>query len=226
MKENIELMRRVELKYLLDKDKYEEIQKKLRNKIKQDKYHKYTIHNLYLDTSDNHLINSSLEKPLYKEKIRIRCYNTPKNEDYAYIEIKQKYADIVAKEREKIKLEKLFKYLYFGESINFKNKRIENALKTYKLKPFYIVSYDRLAYVGKNDNSFRLTFDQNLRSRKCNLDLESTNEESLYFNKENYIMEVKTINALPLWFVKILADLKIYPSSFSKIGNIYLKGVN
>ena len=38
-----------------------------------------------------------------------------------------------------------------------------------------------------------------------------------------YIMEIKTLGSLPLWFTKILTELKIYPKSFSKYGNIYKK---
>ena len=45
----------------------------------------------------------------------------------------------------------------------------------------------------------------------------------MYFDDNRYIMEVKCLYALPLWFTKELSKLKIYPSSFSKVGNIYLK---
>ena len=34
-------------------------------------------------------------------------------------------------------------------------------------------------------------------------------------------MEVKANGALPLWLVKIMSELKIYPQRFSKIGKIY-----
>ena len=36
-------------------------------------------------------------------------------------------------------------------------------------------------------------------------------------------MEVKSLNGLPIWFNKILTELKIYPTSYSKINKIYAK---
>ena len=36
-------------------------------------------------------------------------------------------------------------------------------------------------------------------------------------------MEVKILNAMPLWMAEIFDKLKIYPSSFSKYGTAYTK---
>ena len=34
-------------------------------------------------------------------------------------------------------------------------------------------------------------------------------------------MEIKALNAMPIWLVEVLNELKIYPSSFSKYGTAY-----
>lgn len=79
--------------------------------------------------------------------------------------------------------------------------------------------YARIAYLAKNDLSFRITFDSDI---KCS-DIDSKfNIKSFKSNEdEGYIMEIKSLNAIPLWFIKVLDNLKIYPCSYSKYGEIY-----
>ena len=73
----------------------------------------------------------------------------------------------------------------------------------------------------KNNKGLRITIDSNLRSRYDDLRLESGSNGTNYFNQELYIMEIKVLDAIPLWLVNNLSDLKIYPISFSKVGSIY-----
>ena len=40
-------------------------------------------------------------------------------------------------------------------------------------------------------------------------------------DKDLCIMEIKALNAMPIWLVEVLNELKIYPSSFSKYGTAY-----
>ncbi len=64
--------RRVEKKYLLNMEQYERLRVALRDYIVPDDYPKSTICNVYYDTPDYLLISRSLEKPVYKEKFRLR----------------------------------------------------------------------------------------------------------------------------------------------------------
>lgn len=73
--------RRVEQKYVLSKDEYFNLMDKIKDKINKDKYYKSSICNLYFDTDNNDLIINSLEKPLFKRKIRLRSYNVSKLDD-------------------------------------------------------------------------------------------------------------------------------------------------
>lgn len=102
-------------------------------------------------------------------------------------------------------------------------KEIDYLFNLYDLKPSYFIAYDRKSYREKNNENLRITIDTNLRSRKEKLSLELGDKGNLYFNEEKYIMEIKTLGAMPLWLVKSLSDLGIYPVSFSKFGSIYKK---
>jgi hypothetical protein len=73
-----------------------------------------------------------------------------------------------------------------------------------------------------DDPELRITFDYNLKSSTRILELSDLDDEKEMFGNI-YIMEVKSLRSLPEWFVKTLSELKIYPKSFSKYGEIYKK---
>ena len=222
----MEEFRRVEIKYLLDENKYKILKEELNNYIKPDIYYKSIICNIYFDNDDYNLINKSIDKPIYKEKVRLRSYNIPNNDSMVYLEIKKKYEGVVGKRRIGAKLKDINDYLYnnkeLDESINYKE--IDNVIKRNDLKPKIYVAYDREAYVGIDNESLRITFDSNLRTRGNNLDLSKGDNGKLYFDKPMYIVEIKTLDSIPLFLSNILTKLKIYPTSFSKVGSIYEKG--
>lgn len=102
-------------------------------------------------------------------------------------------------------------------------REVDYLFKHYKLSPSYFIAYDRKSYKGVSENELRITIDTNLRSRHTDLDLSLGDNGSLYFDEELYLMEIKTLGAMPMWLIKPLSELKIYPISFSKYGNIYTK---
>ena len=109
MYENI--FKRVEQKYVLTEQEYKLLFKKINKHLKKDKYFKSTICNIYFDTINNDLIINSLEKPIFKEKIRLRSYQVPSINDDVFLEIKEKYKGIVGKIIIKIKLKDFYTYL-------------------------------------------------------------------------------------------------------------------
>ena len=100
---------------------------------------------------------------------------------------------------------------------------IDYLFKKYRLIPSYFIAYDRTSYYDSSNTNFRITFDENIRYRKDNLILECDSNNTLYFKDKKYIMELKSIGSIPMWFTNILSELKIYPTSFSKYGSIYEK---
>ena len=220
MNENI--FRRIEQKYLIDKNQMESLLNKVASHIECDDYFESTINNIYFDNDNNDMIIESLEKPEFKAKVRLRSYGTPKLNDKVFLEIKDKYKGIVGKRRIGIKLNDFYDYLSgeYDES-NQIMKEIDYLFKKYDLKPYMYVGYDRKSYRGIDNNNLRITLDENLRSRSNDLRLERGSMGKNYFNSDKYIMEIKTLDSLPLWLTNVLSELKIYPISFSKIGSIY-----
>ncbi|MDF2843782.1 MAG: molecular chaperone [Herbinix sp.] len=92
-----ETFKRYELKYLLSDNQYQLLRQRLSDKLKIDHYGVTTICNIYFDTPEKRLIKTSLEKPIYKEKLRLRSYGTPGLEDTVFVELKKKYKGIVYK---------------------------------------------------------------------------------------------------------------------------------
>ncbi len=223
MYENI--FNRIEQKYLLSTKQYSDFMKMIKQFIKEDEYFSSVICNIYFDNDNLDMIIHSIEKPIFKQKVRLRSYNTPKSSDDVYLEVKTKYQKNVSKRRIKVNLEEFEHYMETKE-YDYNSqimKEIDYLFCHYNLKPVYYLAYDRLSYKGIEDETLRITIDDNLRSRKDNLYLEKSDGCHPYFKDKTYIMEIKYSNALPLWLVSCLSKLSIYPISFSKVGNIYMK---
>lgn len=94
--------KRHETKYLITINQYINLMDYLSDKVEKDVFYKSTICNVYYDTDNFELIRKSIEKPIYKEKLRIRSYNKPTLDSSVYVELKKKYDHIVYKKREKI----------------------------------------------------------------------------------------------------------------------------
>lgn len=220
------IFKRVEQKYILDEKKFLKFQGMLDEYFCHDKYYESSIYNLYFDNNNGDMIINSIDKPKYKYKIRLRSYGVPKNNDVVFLEMKQKYDGIVYKRRVGLTLRdynRYFKKKVFPKENMQVLREIDYYMRYYRLRPYVFIAYDRLSYFSRDDINFRITFDTNVRSRFNDLRLVDTSDNKFYFDNKVYIMEVKSLHGLPLWFTKFLSDNKIYPISFSKVGNIYEK---
>lgn len=215
---------RIEKKYLLSEDKFNLFFQRIEPYMTIDKFGLHTICNIYYDTDKYDLIRNSLEKPQYKEKLRLRSYGVPGENDNVFLEIKKKYKKTVFKRRISLKLKEAENYLENGIKPN-KNSQILNEIdyfiNFYKPKKKVFIAYDRVALFGNEDENLRITFDVDLRSRPFDLDLKKGDYGKPMDNFNGYLMEIKVSQALPLWLVHILSELQIYPVSFSKYGIIY-----
>lgn len=217
------IFRRVEKKYLLTKEEKDNLFNLIWPYIEEDKYFKSIISNIYFDTVDNDIIINSIDKPIFKEKLRLRSYTVPVDMDSeVFLEIKRKFKGVVGKRRVSLKLKDFYD---FYDNRDYEKSQIfeeiRYAFDYYGLVPKIFVGYDRVSYKGKDDEGLRITFDSNLRSRFDNLRLEYEDTGDNYFDCDMYIMEIKTLGAMPFWLVDSLSKLKIYPISFSKVGRIY-----
>jgi hypothetical protein len=199
-----------------------------------DEYNKrfetYTISNLYYDTSDDFLIRESLSKPNYKEKLRIRAYGVPAPDADVFVEIKKKVNGLVNKRRSGMKLFEAYSFLKSGiapERRGDLNPQVISEIsyfrKIYPLRPAVYLAYDRRAYFDESAHDVRLTIDKNIRTRRRDLALETGDAGELLVHKYMRLMEIKVERSIPVWLSKLLAEFKIYPTSFSKYGAEYIK---
>ena len=105
---------RFEIKYLLNKCDYNLLINKMKDFLVKDKYFKETIYNIYFDSDDYILINRSLDKPIYKEKIRMRSYDKTNDSTNIFLEIKKKYIKNSNKRRVVISYKDYLDYINYG----------------------------------------------------------------------------------------------------------------
>lgn len=230
----IEVFNRREIKYMLNDEQKNSLLSIITQYMDSDPFNKdgktYSICNLYLDTPADELIVKSLEKPEFKEKIRLRSYGTVALTDKVYLESKKKYAGVVNKRRTGFILRDAYTYfetknLPTGEGAGLMNvqvmKEIDYIMHFYLLKPKVFISYDRLAFFEKNNSDFRLTIDTNIQTRRTDLRLDSPAYGNQLLKSGEWLMEAKAFRAFPLWFVRFLSANKIFSTSFSKYGAEY-----
>lgn len=220
-----DIFRRIEKKYIISKKQYYSLKKYLEEYMVEDEHGKSTIRNIYFDSCLYELISHSITKPFFKDKVRARSYNMPNKNSKVYLEIKRKCDGIVGKRRIEMKLVDLEKYVTGGLSANIDNSQIKKELDyyfdRYKLKPSMYLSYSREAYYQKDDRDMRITFDNNIIARPYDIRLDSENYGTNILDQNLYVMEIKTLGAMPLWLVKILNIENIKPCGFSKYGEAY-----
>jgi len=229
------IFNRYENKYLINRAQYEKLLANLSVKMKPDKYNKdgrmYKIYNIYYDTESNDLIRTSLEKPVYKEKIRLRAYSIVKDSDVVFVEIKKKFDGLVNKRRIAIPLSQAKQFLA-GKKISSKDyidsqvsQEIREILQREKLVPKTYISYERMALFERDNDDLRVSFDHSITSSQENIGLDRKVFGKQLLNDDQYLMEIKTRWNMPLWLTKLLADYKIQPVSFSKYGKSYLNNL-
>ncbi len=222
-----EIFKRYEKKYMLSREQYRNLMIVLGGILTMEEYGQHTIRNIYFDTSNYELIRASIEKPVYKEKLRLRCYgdsvqdNTP-----VYVELKKKYEDVVYKRRIEMQLEDARRYLYYGMEPDQQGqifREVDYAVKHYGLKPMAYISYEREAYTCPMYEGLRFTFDRNIMGRSGELDLRVKPYGKKLLDEGQILMELKIPGAVPAWLGRLMAELEIYPTSYSKYGVYYKK---
>ena len=228
----IEVFNRVEKKYLISEEEYDKFYEEIKEYMDTDKYCKdgqfYSINNIYYDTETDALIRASIEKPVYKEKLRLRSYGVPTLDKKVFLEIKKKYKGVVNKRRTKLLLQQAYDFTEKGiiptegDYINHQVvKELDYFIRFYKPMPKLFLAYDRMAMFGKEDNNLRITFDRNIRTRRENLRLEMGDEGEQLLDEGQVLMEIKTPTSFPLWLTEILTRMEIKNNSFSKYGTEY-----
>ncbi len=213
---------RCEKKYLLSAAQYTQMLDALTDYTLPDVYGKTDIYTIYYDTPDYLLIRRSIEKPVFKEKLRLRTYGMPTDEGTAFIEIKRKYNRIVYKRRIAMPYRKALAFLQAPVPGGQIAKEIEYMLCFYpRLRPAMAMTFRRISFIGREDASLRITFDCNICWRTNPLDLSVPAPGMQLLGEGQHIMELKFPGAIPLWLSHLLSQFSCCPISFSKYGRAY-----
>ena len=219
------VFKRYELKYMLTLEQKAKILAAMEPFMKLDKYGRTTIRNIYYDTDTYLLIRRSIEKPAYKEKLRIRSYSRADRDSTVFVELKKKYKSIVYKRRISLPEEEAMEWIS-GNRHCHKHTQIANEidyfLDYYKtLHPAVFLSYEREAFYARDGSDFRVTFDDNILCRQEDLSLESEVYGTPILPDGKVLMEIKCSGGIPMWLTRVLSREKIYKTSFSKYGTAY-----
>ena len=216
---------RVETKYLLSSAQAAAVKTGLiRQGFTRADFGSPRVQSLYYDTSDYALIRASLERPAYKEKLRLRAYGEPGTISMSYLEIKKKYRGVVYKRRTALPLQEAVNCLFFGQMPDTAGQVGREILwmrQRYDLSPASVISYDRDAWFSEKDPGVRITFDRNLTFRDWAMDLNNRTPGFLLIPADQQLMEIKTGGYLPLWLAGLLEENGVRRTHFSKYGLAY-----
>lgn len=221
------VFKRYELKYILTQDQKNQLLQAMAPYMALDRYGRTTIRNIYFDTDTYLLIRRSIEKPEYKEKLRIRSYEKAGAQDIVFVELKKKYQHVVYKRRVTLPESEAMDWLcgtqddksgtQISEEVNY-------FLQYYRtLHPTVFLSYEREAFYSSDGSDFRVTFDENILCREDNISLGAAIYGMPLLQEGTTLMEIKCSGGIPMWMAQFLSANGIYKTSFSKYGTAYEK---
>ncbi len=223
--------KRVEKKYLITKKQHDLLLEKIRDKVRDDYYSingSYKVYNIYFDSNTNKIVHLSNLKPYFKEKIRIRTYDISTSNICCFFEVKRKIGKEISKRRINCGIENIMNYAVNKSTLTLSSykdnqiyKELDKTIEFYDSHPKVYLSYSREAYYDINSDDLRITFDNDIIFRYDDIDFKNGDYGTSLLKDDQYIMEIKFKYAIPLWLSKYLSELKIYPQSFSKYGEIY-----
>lgn len=221
------VFQRYELKYMLPQAQKEQLLQVMAPYMEADSYGRTTIRNLYFDTDDYRLIRHSIEKPVYKEKLRLRSYGRATAQSTVFAELKRKSCGVVYKRRVSMTEQEAMDWLAYQHKDPRQGqigREIDYFMDFYQtLKPRVFLSYERQAYYAKDGSGFRVTFDENILCRQEALSLCAQAYGTPILPEGMVLMELKCSGMIPLWMTDFLSREKIYKTSFSKYGTVYQK---
>ncbi len=221
------VFKRFEMKYLLSAQQRDLVLQVMAPYMKLDQYGRSAVRNIYFDTQDYLLIRRSIDRPIYKEKLRIRSYTTAQPDTTVFVELKKKYDRVVYKRRTSLTEAEAMDWLCGGKPCVKPNQisaEVDYFMDYYKtLHPTAFISYHREAYYAKDGSDFRVTFDDDILCRLDDLSLRADAYGTPLLPEGKVLMEIKGTGGMPLWMAHFLSEQHIFKTSFSKYGTAYQK---
>lgn len=219
------VFQRYELKYLLTREHQQRVLLEMEKYMALDQYGKTVIRNVYYDTDNYLLIRRSIEKPAYKEKLRLRSYAQAQPDTPVFVELKKKYNSVVYKRRLSTSEQQAMDWLRGAEAFA-PGSQISREIDYFRdfygsLRPVVFLSYQRHAYYAKDGSDFRVTFDDEILCRETELTLTAPVYGTSILPEGKVLMELKCSGGIPVWMTQLLSREKIYKTAFSKYGTAY-----
>ena len=213
---------RYEKKYRITPEQQAFILEGMSRRFRPDDYGNYSLCSIYYDTDDWRLVRSSIEKPVYKEKLRLRSYGVPGENGTVFAELKKKFDGVVYKRRITATAGDAMAFLAGnGGDYGQIGREISWFQSFYSAKPRVFIGYDRSAFTGIENEELRVTFDTNIRWRVTDLDLRLGDHGAPLTSPDDTLMEIKLPGSCPLWLSHLLSEAEVFPASFSKYGTCY-----
>jgi hypothetical protein len=220
---------RMEKKTTLPADAARELRERILPRMIPDEHNPdgepYVVCNLYFDEADEHVIRTSVDRPYYKEKLRLRSYGTPAAGDKVFLEIKKKQDGVGTKRRAKLPYSDAVRFLETGihpAVLPYVDEQVLREIDYYRachrVAPTVYVSYLRAAYHDAENPDFRVTFDTDLLSRRYDLRLDAGRYGSPLLTEGTTLLEVKFKGAVPFWFARTMSEFGLSFHTFSKVG--------
>lgn len=147
------------------------------------------------------LIRRSLEKPAYKEKLRVRSYHPAGPREDVFVELKKKYDSVVYKRRLALPQDVALDCLTNRKPLPLSSqiaREIDYFCEFYQdLRPRVFLSYEREAYFALDGSDFRVTFDENILFRQDRLSLSETPGGTSLLDPGLTLMEIRPPAASP-----------------------------
>ncbi len=241
---------RREKKYLMTPVQYTCFMQQVHEQFVEDEYPRSLILSIYYDTPDHRMIRRSSEKPLYKEKIRVRSYGEAGADDPVFVELKKKYRGVVYKRRLRCSRRAAECFLagmpyeqavtsfpmndmlddrsnaetgtsrLQDEALSARSCQIAHEITETRMRygliiPSMMIITDRVA-LHTRDDAIRITFNLEPQWRTSDLTFEQSFEGTPLLPEGETIMEIKCLDAYPLWLVHALNVSRLYPTACSK----------
>ncbi|MDR2197411.1 MAG: polyphosphate polymerase domain-containing protein [Coriobacteriales bacterium] len=224
------IFKRCEKKYLVATRQRVALADIIARHMPPDSYGEYLVQNVYYDTDAWDVIRASIEKPIYKEKLRLRCYGVPNDGDRLFLELKKKYKGVVYKRRVDFPAAEVRNASVREIIAKRMDSQIARELGFYlKRNPVsekVWLAYRRSAFAGIGDEAgLRITFDTDIRFRTDKWGFLGPDGGTFILPQETTLMEIKALDGMPLWMARALSDYGVFPTSFSKYGTCYTEHI-
>jgi len=225
---------RYELKYFLPHYAVDEmvdvikayVQPDAHARVTDDGVPRYTIRSVYLDNDALRFYHEKIDGMRDRKKLRVRAYSQPGGNDMVFLEIKHRDNTNVLKERTALPLRVadalLGRKVHAGElalapGARRLAERFAHFCHFHDLRPVINVMYERTPFVGRADESVRLTIDVNLRAE------DQRGANSLFEHRTaqpvplpGTILELKFDRLMPEWMRRVVRHFDLRQESISK----------